>query len=364
MTYLLGEEKEQKDAMEKLQKRFPKDGDAYGIFAGYFGNVKGEIDKLEHTLRHLKRQYPTYAYLDAAEGRIKMRILIVKAKEECVKNFAEEFERLIVKDGMINKYEIPWAVEFCGSIEELRDTFQVVEKALSHSIVRDCQQLMYAKEVCLTEEKPFVYPLHMEKKILAALGVGDKEKTRELLDEFYEFIFCEEYNAGDIRQALLKMMTRMLDTAKEINQKAYEALRAKDYMQSVLMAYTQTEIVEIFYLMGDKICEKEKRGGVSNYTINRAVEYIRMHYKEGISLEETAEALKITPEYLSMLFKREMGMNFSVFLKEFRISHAKRLLKETDMKVYEVAEACGYNNSNYFTKVFKEVTGISPVDFR
>ena len=65
-----------------------------------------------------------------------------------------------------------------------------------------------------------------------------------------------------------------------------------------------------------------------------------------------------------MLFKREMGMNFSVFLKKFRISHAKRLLKTTDMKIYEVAQECGYSNSNYFTKVFKEVTGISPAEYR
>ena len=74
--------------------------------------------------------------------------------------------------------------------------------------------------------------------------------------------------------------------------------------------------------------------------------------------------LNITPEYLSMLFKREMGMNFSIFLKEFRISHAKRLLKETDMKIYEVAQECGYSNSNYFARIFKEVTGVSPAEYR
>ena len=111
------------------------------------------------------------------------------------------------------------------------------------------------------------------------------------------------------------------------------------------------------------ICEKDKKEGISNYIVNRTLEYIRIHYKEGITLEETAEILNITPEYLSMLFKREMGMNFSVFLKKFRISHAKRLLRGTDMKVYEVAEACGYSNSNYFTRVFKEETGISPAEF-
>lgn len=121
---------------------------------------------------------------------------------------------------------------------------------------------------------------------------------------------------------------------------------------------------EILMKYGDEICDRRMKEGISNYTINRTLEYIRIHYKEGISLEKTAEVLNITPEYLSMLFKREMGMNFSVFLKKFRISHAKRLLKTTDMKIYEVAQECGYSNSNYFTKVFKEVTGISPAEYR
>ncbi|MFT4007649.1 MAG: helix-turn-helix transcriptional regulator, partial [Lacrimispora sp.] len=77
-----------------------------------------------------------------------------------------------------------------------------------------------------------------------------------------------------------------------------------------------------------------------------------------------ADSLEITPEYLSTLFNKEMEVNFSVFLKNFRISHAKRLLKGTDLRIYEVAQAVGYHDSKYFIRVFKEVTGISPGEFR
>lgn len=228
-----------------------------------------------------------------------------------------------------------------------------------------CQKLLYANAKKVDGvEKEFLYPHQMEKKLISALGAGNRELARERIREFFEEVVKIEYNNVDVRRGIVKLVTQMLDTAKEINQKAYENLRTENCMEDILMAYTRAELEEILCRIGDTICEKEKREGISNYTINRTVEYIRMHYMEGISLEEAADALNITPEYLSMLFKREMGMNFSVFLKEFRISHAKRLLKGTDMKVYEIAEACGYNNSNYFTKVFKEVTGISPADYR
>lgn len=73
-----------------------------------------------------------------------------------------------------------------------------------------------------------------------------------------------------------------------------------------------------------------------------------------------AERLEITPEYLSTLFNKEVGINFSTFLKRFRISQAKRLLKGTDDKIYSIALQVGYNDPKYFNRVFKEEMGISP----
>jgi len=109
---------------------------------------------------------------------------------------------------------------------------------------------------------------------------------------------------------------------------------------------------------------QEKKEDISNYTIKRAINYIREHYKEGITLEEVARKLDITPEYLSTLFNREMNINYSTFLKQFRISHAKRLLKGTNMRVYAIAEAVGYSDPKYFIRVFKEVSGQSPKEYR
>lgn len=371
-AYIFGTENEIGEAKRELQKALPDDGKKYGIFAGYYGNIENETEKLERLLRHLKRQYPEYVYLDAAEGRLKLRIMIVKAPEREFAVFAEEFDEHIVGDWSIAKYEIPWAFAVCSSVEEWRDAFAEIQKAMPRCLAEGCHRLLFVEEGTVSVEgrqsvpvkKELVYPVHLEKKLLAALGEGNRETAGNRIDEFLEYIIRREYAPEDIRRSVLKVVTTMLDTAEEINQKAYELLREENCMQSVLNVYTRTEIRDILHRMGRMICEKEKREDISNYTINRTVEYIRIHYKEGITLEETAEALKITPEYLSMLFKREMGMNFSVFLKEFRISHAKRLLKGTDMKVYEVAEACGYNNSNYFTKVFKDVTGMSPADYR
>ena len=172
------------------------------------------------------------------------------------------------------------------------------------------------------------------------------------------------FSPEDIRYAFCKLLQYIYDIVKDLNADAYYELKSQNMAERILSANCRQQLYEILIEAGEIVCGEQDDKRISNYNINRALEYIRLHYNEGITLEETARALRITPEYLSMLFKREVGINFSVFLKRFRISHAKRLLKGTDMKVREVAAACGYSNSNYFIKVFREVTGTVPTDFR
>lgn len=82
-----------------------------------------------------------------------------------------------------------------------------------------------------------------------------------------------------------------------------------------------------------------------------------------LSLEAFAEKYHMTPEYISNLFAKEVGQSFSNYKKQIRIEKAKQLLLTTDMKVYEVACAVGYPDQKYFSRVFKEYTGVSAKQF-
>ncbi|GMK39150.1 hypothetical protein PCCS19_22040 [Paenibacillus sp. CCS19] len=82
------------------------------------------------------------------------------------------------------------------------------------------------------------------------------------------------------------------------------------------------------------------------------------------SLHYVADKVFITPAYLSTLFKSKMGITFIEHLTRIRISNAKKLLKQTHLKNYEVAERVGYNDSRYFSQIFKKMVGLSPSGFR
>ncbi|MFI3168855.1 MAG: response regulator [Faecalibacterium sp.] len=92
--------------------------------------------------------------------------------------------------------------------------------------------------------------------------------------------------------------------------------------------------------------------------------YLTEHYAQDISLEMVAELLDFSPFYLSKLFKNTFGTSFIDYLTELRLSAAKELLSDPSLSAKEIGEQVGYPNSNYFTKLFKKKTGLTPIEYR
>lgn len=93
-------------------------------------------------------------------------------------------------------------------------------------------------------------------------------------------------------------------------------------------------------------------------------DYIHEHYGEKITLEFAASYVFMSPAHFSKLFKKSTGKNFVDYLAEYRIEKAKQLLVGSALMIYQISEQVGYSNFNYFSKVFKRYTGMTPKDYR
>lgn len=102
----------------------------------------------------------------------------------------------------------------------------------------------------------------------------------------------------------------------------------------------------------------------TNPHIKAALRYIHQHLSDFLSLEIVSNAICINPSYLSDLFKREVGMKFSDYINIRRITMAKKLLKNTNLSIQEIAEQCGYKNTGYFSTCFKKITGEKASEYR
>lgn len=99
-------------------------------------------------------------------------------------------------------------------------------------------------------------------------------------------------------------------------------------------------------------------------SVCRAIEFIDAQYHTSITLQQTAEVVYLNAWYLSDLFKREVGMSFSEYVQNKRIEKAKQLLRETQMKLYEIAYAVGIKEQAYLSNLFKKATGMTPKKYR
>lgn len=103
---------------------------------------------------------------------------------------------------------------------------------------------------------------------------------------------------------------------------------------------------------------------VSDPRLKRIIEEIKQQYKEEVTLGILAEKYGLSIGYLSSLIKNELGVSFSKYITMKRIQDAKKLLKNENLSIDEIAEMVGYRDYFYFIKVFKNFTGISPSKYR
>lgn len=98
--------------------------------------------------------------------------------------------------------------------------------------------------------------------------------------------------------------------------------------------------------------------------VSKVINYMHAHYEENIFISELAEIFHIDSRRIASLFERITGMTPVHYLMKYRVSKAKDLLKLTDLSISEIAEAVGYQDHFYFSRVFKKTTAQSPSAYR
>jgi two-component system response regulator YesN len=108
----------------------------------------------------------------------------------------------------------------------------------------------------------------------------------------------------------------------------------------------------------------EEREHKSSHVHQRALLYIARNYKEDISMEQTAEYVNLSPHYFSKMFRQHAGETFIDYVTRLRINEAKRLIAEERLSLKEISYEAGYKDPNYFSRVFKKATGMTPSEYR
>ncbi|WP_199616668.1 response regulator transcription factor [Paenibacillus alkalitolerans] len=197
-----------------------------------------------------------------------------------------------------------------------------------------------------------------KKALKNALNEGFTEKAYELL---VKIVSCwnETWTREDVIGQAKELVHVFLSADRDPKAKLAEELEAVDRCRHIesLKASLFTRLDRLFP-------KHECTGDYHSKAIAKAIEFIKTHYKDDISLTDAAAHVSMSRNYFCEQFKKHTGLTFIDFVTGVRMNAAKRLLQDQQCKIYEVAEQCGFNDVKHFSKQFRKVFGQSPKEFQ
>lgn len=117
---------------------------------------------------------------------------------------------------------------------------------------------------------------------------------------------------------------------------------------------------QVLILMSRYSAREEKKLSETYMFVQNIAKFISENYNQNLSLEYLSQKYAVSPSYLSRLFRQITGVGLNKYINISRITAAEKLLLDSEMNITKIATECGFNDSNYFATVFKEVKGITP----
>ena len=212
------------------------------------------------------------------------------------------------------------------------------------------------------------YPLELENRMRKEILAGEYAKARKLGQRFRETVIAGDCPPDLIREYTARLASAIYNIAKERNLQAESQPIYHQYIHRMVESRTRDELSTHYerflrMVLGD-LTEANEAMDVDSQAILKVIHYIREQYGSNVTLSDAAQLIGVTPEYLSRLFYQKINVNFVVFLRDFRISVAKRMLLSGKYRIQEIAEHVGFKDPKYFNKVFKSVCGVSPTEYK
>jgi YesN/AraC family two-component response regulator len=243
--------------------------------------------------------------------------------------------------------------------------FSMVSEALdTHADI--AQYIQYLKT--MGGEGADHYPLDKENKLITMITLGDKTGAQKVLNEILAHTFLSTGRDFSLVKARILELVVVLSRAalhggadnNRIFGMNYKYLNQINEFRTIEeLTIWISEIIKTF-----TECVFDLQDVKHIDVIYKSIEYIRRNYMKKVTLDDVAENVSLSPSYFSRIFKQETKTSFNSYLNNVRIEMSKKLLLDEDIPLVDIAVLAGFENQSYYSRVFKQITGLSPRQFR
>lgn len=253
-----------------------------------------------------------------------------------------------------------------SGLHQIKERHQQLMRYMDWHISLGNEVLISYPNITQIQAIPCIYPIDIENDMKVALCADNKDKIIALVDAFSNyFIGGNVYDPKEVKECFVRFIWSSMNILTGLGIKFTESDEQQKMLEAIMVSKTYEELLVIL----NKLTLWNENNDLNvnasaSYTVTKAKNLIHEFYQTGITLDEIAGMLGVTPEYLGTQFHKDMGVNFSQYIRTVRMKKAKKLLLGTPLKLYEIAKQVGYADPKYFSRVFKDVEGMLPKQYR
>lgn len=248
----------------------------------------------------------------------------------------------------------------------IKDSFNDAENACRRRLIEGFGKIIKSDQYN-EEASIYYYPYDVEKRILNKLSISSYDEIYSELDELSsELRKKDNLSCNNVIQLFNQLVGNTIKYLVESNINFNELYtdNFNIYMRLANME-TMDEIITLLKDFYRRIINSTVKDDIADKQyIDRIIEYIKLHFNSELDIEKMVKFTGISYSYIRKIIKQETGKSVIDHINELRIEEAKKLLRQTNMKINDIALSIGYNNDQSFARFFKKIEGITPGEFR
>lgn len=282
------------------------------------------------------------------------------------KRLRNEIERIFLKMRSVleKKMDIYLTFGVSRCAQGIRDySVKEAQSALKQRIVYGNSNLYFHEDIKIFSEQEFpVSQLHLLNQYIER---NEIQKIKKLLLEIFSEDLIRKYGTPYLKIMWVRVLNMIFHY---YDNKANKTAGLENLLMNFNLPDQIQSISEIQQRITEIIVECVRNENVTEINarsrIKMAVRYIQEHYNENIAINDLAGRYGMSPNYFSSIFKKEMNQSTVNYITELRIKKAQEFLEHSEMSVVDIAKNVGYEDSQYFFRVFKKYIGMTPLNYR
>ncbi|WP_342421519.1 response regulator [Paenibacillus sp. FSL E2-0178] len=242
-------------------------------------------------------------------------------------------------------------------------------KELKHMLTQlkstGSEQIHYFDQIQATEYREFQLRDEEIPEIVRLLEAGEEERAVAQFNHAFDMLLMQnDISITYVKAFAMGLISELVRRFNRLNDNdnTHYMMVWHDLLECVRTLEVREVVLE--YMTRFAQLERKEQATQQHHLIRNVEAYLEKGLQTQLTVKQLAEHFQLNASYLSVLFKKEMGRTISDFILEKRLDRAKELLKDPNIKVYEVAEQVGYQTAAYFTYIFKKANDVTPQEYR